>query len=35
MSKQNTHSTRKSIGFLSEKEIDIWGNEGKRKARLF
>lgn len=35
MSKVTTRSTGKSIGFLSEKEIDIWGNEGKRQARVF
>ena len=37
MSKQisETKSTKKSWGFPSEKEIDDWSNEGKRKSTLF
>ena len=35
MSKQTTRSTGKSIGFLSEREIDIYGSKGRRKARMF
>jgi hypothetical protein len=35
MSKQTTRSTGKSTAFLSEREIDIWGNDARRKARLF
>jgi len=37
MSKQisETKSTKKSWEFPSEKQIDDWSNEGKRKSTLF
>lgn len=36
MSKLNsTRSTGKSLCLPSEKEIDLWSNEGKRKATLY
>ncbi len=37
MSKQisETKSTKKSWGFPSEKELDDWSNQGKRKSSLF
>ena len=34
-SKQSTGSTRKSLGFVSERDIDQWGSDLKQKARLY
>lgn len=32
---KSSRSTGKSLGLPSERELDLWSNEGKRKASLY
>lgn len=35
MSKKTSRSTGKSLGFISEQEIDIWNSDAKSKVKIY
>lgn len=34
MLKQHSNSSRKTLGFMNEDDIDMWSSDAKLKARL-
>jgi hypothetical protein len=34
MSKQNTRSTKRSLGLISDREIEMWNSDSKRRSNM-
>jgi len=34
MSKQHTRSTKRSLGLISDREIEIWNSDSKRRSNM-
>ena len=35
MSKQTNKSTHKSLGFVSDRDIEMWSSDAKKKAQMY